>query len=40
MSRLDIDDPIRCLQLFRSNRNFGLIIFAAAVLDSLFRINA
>jgi 4-hydroxybenzoate polyprenyltransferase len=40
MARLDIDDPTRCLQLFRSNRNFGLIILAAAVLDSLFRINA
>lgn len=40
MTRLDIDDPGRCLALFRSNRNFGLIIFAATVLDALFRINA
>ncbi|MEE4239249.1 MAG: UbiA family prenyltransferase, partial [Anderseniella sp.] len=39
MARLDIDDPARCLALFRSNRNFGLIIFAAIVLDSLFRIS-
>lgn len=28
---LDIDDPARCLRLFRSNRDFGLIVFAAIV---------
>ncbi len=38
MTRLDIDDSGRCLMLFRSNRHFGLIIFAGCVLDSLFRI--
>ena len=39
MSLLDIDDSGRCLKLFRSNRDFGLIIFIAAVLDSVFRIS-
>lgn len=29
--RLDIDDPARCLALFRSNRDFGLVVFAAIV---------
>ncbi|MBO6635208.1 MAG: 4-hydroxybenzoate octaprenyltransferase, partial [Parvibaculum sp.] len=28
---LDIDDPARCLRLFRSNRDFGLIVFVAIV---------
>ena len=32
---LDIDDPERCLKLFRSNRDFGLIVFAAIVADAL-----
>jgi 4-hydroxybenzoate polyprenyltransferase len=35
--RLDIDDPVRCLSLFRSNRDFGLIIAAGFLLDSLIR---
>jgi 4-hydroxybenzoate polyprenyltransferase len=39
MSLLDIDDSGRCLKLFRSNRDFGLIIFIAAVLDSVFRVS-
>nr|WP_144291573.1 4-hydroxybenzoate octaprenyltransferase [Rhodoligotrophos appendicifer] len=34
---LDIDDGARCLRLFRSNRDLGLIIFAGLVADSLFR---
>ncbi len=34
LSRLDIDDPGRCLKLFRSNRDFGLIIFAGAFADA------
>jgi 4-hydroxybenzoate polyprenyltransferase len=38
ISRLDIDDPNRCLQLFRSNRDLGLIVFFGALLDSLFRV--
>ena len=29
--RLDIDDPARCLDLFRSNRDFGFIVFFAIV---------
>lgn len=33
--RLDIDDPARCLVLFRSNRDLGLIIFAGLVAGSL-----
>jgi 4-hydroxybenzoate polyprenyltransferase len=37
VSSLDIDDPGNCLRLFRSNRDFGLIIFAGAVLDSVAR---
>ncbi|MGI9413134.1 MAG: 4-hydroxybenzoate octaprenyltransferase [Hyphomicrobiales bacterium] len=32
---LDIDDPDRCLTLFRSNRDFGTIVFAAIVADAL-----
>ncbi len=38
LARLDIDDPARCLKLFRSNRDFGLLIFAAAFADSAIRI--
>ena len=38
LTRLDTDDPDRCLTLFRSNRNFGLIIVAGAVIDSLTRL--
>jgi 4-hydroxybenzoate polyprenyltransferase len=40
LRQLDIADPGRCLMLFRSNRDFGLIIFAAAVLDSLMKGGA
>ena len=32
---LDIDNPDRCLMLFRSNRDFGIIVFAAIVADAL-----
>jgi 4-hydroxybenzoate polyprenyltransferase len=31
---LEIDDPDRCLALFKSNRDAGLILFAGFVLDS------
>ena len=34
--RLDIDDPALCLALFKSNRDAGLILFAALVLDAIF----
>jgi 4-hydroxybenzoate polyprenyltransferase len=33
MTTLDIDDAERCLRLFRSNRDFGLIVLAAIVTD-------
>ncbi|WP_137390322.1 4-hydroxybenzoate octaprenyltransferase [Rhodoligotrophos sp. lm1] len=36
ISTLDIDDPARCLLLFRSNRDFGLIIFLGLAADSIF----
>jgi 4-hydroxybenzoate polyprenyltransferase len=32
--RLDIADPDRCLALFKSNRDAGLILFAALLLDA------
>ena len=34
--RLDINDPAHCLKLFRSNRNAGLILFAAMLLEAVF----
>ncbi len=33
--RLDIDDPANCLMVFKSNRDAGLILFAALALDVL-----
>jgi 4-hydroxybenzoate polyprenyltransferase len=30
---LDIDNPDNCLARFRSNRDFGLLIFVAIVFD-------
>jgi 4-hydroxybenzoate polyprenyltransferase len=35
LSRLNIDDPESCLRIFRSNRDFGFIILAGAVISSL-----
>lgn len=32
--RLDIDDPAHCLMLFRSNRDAGLLLFGAMLLDA------
>jgi 4-hydroxybenzoate polyprenyltransferase len=32
--RLDIDDPDRCLAVFKSDRDAGLILFAALLLDA------
>ncbi len=32
---LDIDDPDRCLAVFKSNRNAGLILFAGLALDTI-----
>ncbi len=34
---LDVNDPARCLALFKSNRDAGLILFAGLVLDALAR---
>ena len=37
--RLDIDDPALCLDLFKSNRDAGLVLFAALVFDAAFRFR-
>jgi 4-hydroxybenzoate polyprenyltransferase len=37
ISRLDIDDPVNCLAVFKSNRDAGLILFAGLVLDAALR---
>ncbi len=34
VKRIDIDDPALCLRLFRSNREAGLILFAALLIDA------
>ena len=34
IKRLDIDDPVNCLVVFKSNRDAGLILFAALVIDA------
>jgi 4-hydroxybenzoate polyprenyltransferase len=34
--RLDIDDPALCLKLFKANRDAGLILFGAMLLDAAF----
>jgi 4-hydroxybenzoate polyprenyltransferase len=39
IATLDIDDPARCLRLFQSNRDYGLIIFAGLVADALVRVH-
>jgi 4-hydroxybenzoate polyprenyltransferase len=33
--RIDIDDPVSCLAMFRSNREAGLLLFAGLVFDAL-----
>src|SRR5262249_47430593 len=35
--RLDIDGPVNCLVVFKSNRDAGLILFAGLVLDAVVR---
>jgi 4-hydroxybenzoate polyprenyltransferase len=35
--RLDIDDPDRCLRLFKANRDAGLILFAGMLVDAYWR---
>ncbi len=37
VARIDIADPVLCLRLFKSNRDAGLILFAALILDALAR---
>ncbi|HZD88735.1 MAG TPA: 4-hydroxybenzoate octaprenyltransferase, partial [Pseudolabrys sp.] len=34
--RLDVTDPAHCLMLFKSNRDAGLILFAAMLLEAAF----
>jgi 4-hydroxybenzoate polyprenyltransferase len=34
VTRLDIDDPAHCLMLFKSNRDAGLILFGAMLIDA------
>ena len=34
IARLDVDDPVNCLTVFKSNRDAGLILFAGLVLDA------
>jgi 4-hydroxybenzoate polyprenyltransferase len=36
VARLDIHDPAHCLKLFKSNRDAGLILFAAMLLETVF----
>jgi len=35
IARLDIDDPVNCLAVFKSNRDAGLILFAALAIDAM-----
>jgi 4-hydroxybenzoate polyprenyltransferase len=35
--RLDIGDPALCLRLFKSNRDAGLLLFAAIAIDAMLR---
>src|SRR3954454_24336340 len=37
IERLDIDNPELCLRLFKSNRDAGLILFAALIGDALYK---
>ena len=37
VARLDIDDPDRCLALFKSDRDAGFILFAGMLLDAFAR---
>ena len=34
IARLDVDDPVNCLKVFKSNRDAGLILFAGLALDA------
>ena len=37
IARLDVDDPLNCLLVFKSNRDAGLILFAGLALDAAAR---
>ena len=37
IARLDVDDPVNCLVVFKSNRDAGLILFAGLALDAGLR---
>jgi len=37
IERLDINDPELCLKIFKSNRDAGLILFAALIGDALYK---
>ena len=37
IARLDIDDPDRCLRLFKANRDAGLMLFAGMLADAYWR---
>jgi 4-hydroxybenzoate polyprenyltransferase len=37
IARLDIADPVLCLEVFKSNRDAGLILFAGLMLDAALR---
>ena len=39
LRKLDIDNPELCLKLFKSNRDLGLIIFAAFTVDALLKAS-
>jgi 4-hydroxybenzoate polyprenyltransferase len=39
IERLNIDDPDLCLRLFKSNRDAGLILFAALIGDALYAFH-
>ncbi len=39
IGRLDIDDPVNCLAVFKSNRDAGFILFAAFIIDAAIKAN-
>ena len=36
--RLDTADPALCLRVFKSNRDAGLLLFAALLVDAVLRV--
>jgi len=39
VKRLQINDPVLCLRIFRSNRDAGLLLFAGLLVDAVMRGN-